>query len=124
MVEEEPSRRLSTNVLWVGCCGWAAARARYFKQFRTIELQSTFYQPPAVDKAEKWRQDALEELRLLREGLAVDHVCCVQPDVSQTESTTPREKQTRSRQVPANRGGMARLGGVVLQLAQSRGLVG
>jgi uncharacterized protein YecE (DUF72 family) len=62
-VEEERSRRLSANVLWVGCCGWAAARARYFKQFRTIELQSTFYQPSAVDLAEEWRRDAPEDFR-------------------------------------------------------------
>jgi len=62
-VEEEPSRRLSANVVWVGCCGWAAAHARYFKQFRAIELQSTFYQPPAVELAGKWRREAPEGFR-------------------------------------------------------------
>lgn len=61
-MEEEFSEFLSTN-LWVGCCGWAAARARYFQQFRTIELQSTFYQPPAVDLARKWRRDAPDGFR-------------------------------------------------------------
>jgi uncharacterized protein YecE (DUF72 family) len=54
---------LSTNIPWVACCGWAAARARYFKQFRTIELQSTFYQPPTLDLAEKWRRDAPQDFR-------------------------------------------------------------
>ena len=62
-MEDEPARRVSTNARWVGCCGWAAARARYFKQFRTIELQSTFCQPPAVDLAEKWRRDAPKDFR-------------------------------------------------------------
>jgi uncharacterized protein YecE (DUF72 family) len=52
-----------TNRPWIGCCGWAAAHARYFRQFRTIELQSTFYQPPAVDLAEKWKRDAPEGFR-------------------------------------------------------------
>jgi uncharacterized protein YecE (DUF72 family) len=62
-LEEEPSRGLNTNILWVGCCGWAAARARYFAQFRTVELQNTFYQPPGVDLADKWRREAPEGFR-------------------------------------------------------------
>ena len=62
-MEEEPSGRLSTNVVWVGCCGWAAAPARYVQQFRTIELQSTFYQPPALDLAARWRRDVAQDFR-------------------------------------------------------------
>ena len=62
-MEEELSRRPSAHVLWVGCCGWAAARARYCEQFRTVELQSTFYQPPAVDLAERWRREVPQEFR-------------------------------------------------------------
>lgn len=47
----------------VGCCGWAMSHARYFEQFRTIELQNTFYQPPTVKLAEKWRQQAPDDFR-------------------------------------------------------------
>jgi uncharacterized protein YecE (DUF72 family) len=39
----------------VGCCGWTEAQARYVAEFRTIELQTTFYQPPANAVAERWR---------------------------------------------------------------------
>lgn len=60
-VEGEASQRPSA--LWVGCCGWAAAHPRYFEQFRTIELQSAFYQPPAADLAEKWRREAPQDFR-------------------------------------------------------------
>jgi uncharacterized protein YecE (DUF72 family) len=39
----------------VGCCGWAGAQARYFSQFPVIEIQSTFYDPPAAKVAARWR---------------------------------------------------------------------
>ncbi len=42
----------------VGCCGWRQARARYFRQFPVVELQDTFYQPPRVELAAKWRAEA------------------------------------------------------------------
>ncbi len=42
----------------VGCCGFPAARARYFETFRLVEIQNTFYKPPQVETARKWRQEA------------------------------------------------------------------
>jgi uncharacterized protein YecE (DUF72 family) len=39
----------------VGCCGWAEAQARYVSDFPTIELQSTFYQVPALAVARRWK---------------------------------------------------------------------
>jgi uncharacterized protein YecE (DUF72 family) len=41
--------------LIVGCCGWTEAQARYVADFGTIELQTTFYQPPATAVAERWK---------------------------------------------------------------------
>lgn len=40
---------------FVGCCGWTEAQARYLADFRTIELQTTFYQPPANAVAKRWK---------------------------------------------------------------------
>lgn len=42
----------------IGCCGWVEARARYFQHFSSVELQDTFYQPPSVELARKWREQA------------------------------------------------------------------
>ncbi len=42
----------------VGCCGWVEARARYFEHFPAVELQETFYDPPSVELAAKWRGEA------------------------------------------------------------------
>lgn len=42
----------------VGCCGWAEAHSKYFKDFKVIEVQETFYQPGEISKYEKWRKEA------------------------------------------------------------------
>jgi uncharacterized protein YecE (DUF72 family) len=39
----------------IGCCGWAEAQPRYVSHFPVIEIQSTFYDPPAANVAAKWR---------------------------------------------------------------------
>ena len=49
--------------LFVGCCGWSEAQARYVRDFRTIELQTTFYEPPSVAVARRWRVQASPEFR-------------------------------------------------------------
>jgi len=33
---------------FIGCCGWTEAQARYITTVPTIELQTPFYQPPAL----------------------------------------------------------------------------
>jgi len=46
-----------------GCCGWTEAQARYTRTFSTIELQTTFYQPPAPKVAERWKAIAPPDFR-------------------------------------------------------------
>lgn len=42
----------------VGCCGFRLARAEFFKRFPLVEVQHTFYKPPAVETLERWRAEA------------------------------------------------------------------
>ncbi len=42
----------------IGCCGWAGSQPQYFSQFPVIEIQSTFYHPPAARVAARWREIA------------------------------------------------------------------
>ena len=49
--------------LFVGCCGWTEAQARYVRDFPTIELQTTFYEPPSITVARRWRAEAPPEFR-------------------------------------------------------------
>ena len=42
----------------IGCCGFPVARAKYFQRFSAVEVQKTFYQPPRVSTADRWRREA------------------------------------------------------------------
>ena len=42
----------------IGCCGFAASQQDYFRLFKLIEIQNTFYQLPRLQTAEKWRNAA------------------------------------------------------------------
>ncbi len=42
----------------VGCCGFPAARSRYYARFGVVEVQKTFYQPPQQRTLARWRESA------------------------------------------------------------------
>jgi uncharacterized protein YecE (DUF72 family) len=42
----------------IGCCGFPIRKEAYFRDFATVELQGTFYQPPSVKTAKRWRGEA------------------------------------------------------------------
>ncbi len=42
----------------VGCCGFAQARAEYFAHLALVEVQQTFYKPPRLETAQRWRAEA------------------------------------------------------------------
>ena len=44
-----------------GCCGFRMARSEYAKQFRVVEVQQTFYQPPKIETLERWRTEVPNE---------------------------------------------------------------
>lgn len=48
---------------FLGTCGWREARAKYFAHFPVVELQDTFYEPPSIALATKWRELAPPEFQ-------------------------------------------------------------
>jgi uncharacterized protein YecE (DUF72 family) len=42
----------------VGCSGFTEARAKYFQEFRSVEVQQTFYEPPKPETVARWRAEA------------------------------------------------------------------
>lgn len=48
-------------MIWVGCCGFRKARATYYRHFSVVEVQRTFYKPPRVETARRWREEAPPE---------------------------------------------------------------
>lgn len=41
-----------------GCCGFRSKQSEYYKTFRLVEVQHTFYEPPSPETLKKWRQSA------------------------------------------------------------------
>jgi uncharacterized protein YecE (DUF72 family) len=46
------------NAPVLGMCGFTIGRASYFRQFRAVEVQQTFYDPPAQSTLARWRSEA------------------------------------------------------------------
>ncbi|MBI5252893.1 MAG: DUF72 domain-containing protein [Euryarchaeota archaeon] len=44
----------------VGCCGFPSGMQRYFQDFHLVETQSTFYDLPKPQTAQRWREKAPE----------------------------------------------------------------
>ncbi len=45
----------------VGCCGFPISKKKYYEEFMVVEVQKTFYKPPKVKTALKWREEAPDE---------------------------------------------------------------
>ena len=41
--------------VYVGCCGIPGGLERYSKEFKVVEINSTFYRLPQIKTAERWR---------------------------------------------------------------------
>src|SRR5688500_580847 len=44
----------------IGTCGFRGSRPAYYAVLDTVEVQHTFYQPPAIKTLEGWRKEAPE----------------------------------------------------------------
>lgn len=42
----------------IGCCGFAKGKKEYFKHFKLVEIQQTFYKIIPENTLERWRRDA------------------------------------------------------------------
>lgn len=67
---------LSMKKVKVGCCGFAKGMKHYFPQFRLVEVQRTFYKPPQVDTALRWRQEAPADFEFaIKAWQPITHPC-------------------------------------------------
>ena len=74
MAESARSDVPATGTLRVGTCGICLRQAEFFRTFRLVELQQTFYRPPRLSTAERWRRDAGEEFEFtLKAFQAITH---------------------------------------------------
>lgn len=47
-----------TSMLKLGMCGFTIAAAAYYRRFRVVEVQQTFYDPPPIATLMRWRAEA------------------------------------------------------------------
>jgi uncharacterized protein YecE (DUF72 family) len=45
-------------MLKIGLCGWTIGMREYFERFPVVEVQQTFYEPPAATTLRRWRESA------------------------------------------------------------------
>ncbi len=78
--------------IYVGCCGFPVARKRYYRVFKAVEIQQTFYQPPKITTAQKWRAEAPQDfLFTLKAWQLITH-----------EATSPTYRRLKL-QIPARK---------------------
>ncbi|MBI2304330.1 MAG: DUF72 domain-containing protein [Chloroflexi bacterium] len=51
--------------LHIGCGGFPVTRAEYYRHFSAVEVRQTFYKPPTLATAQRWR-DAMYSVDTLR----------------------------------------------------------
>ncbi|MDZ7334429.1 MAG: DUF72 domain-containing protein [candidate division KSB1 bacterium] len=84
-------------MLKIGCCGFSEARSKYFCEFKVVEVQQTFYQPPRLETLEQWRNEAPPEFEFtLKAWQLITHPA--------TSPTYRRLKKPNSISNPANYG--------------------
>jgi len=58
----------------VGCCGFSIGRKSYFKTFKLVEIQETFYDIPRLEKVYKWRNEAPKDFEFtIKAWQAITH---------------------------------------------------
>lgn len=58
----------------IGCCGFPSGKENYFREFKLVEVQETFYKLPKIETAEKWRTLAPEDFEfMIKAWQAITH---------------------------------------------------
>jgi len=77
----------------VGCCGFATRQREYYRLFRVVELQSTFYKLPQAATAKRWRSEAPSNFEFcLKAWQVITH-----------PATSPTWRRMTKASLPANR---------------------
>ncbi|MEP6509510.1 MAG: DUF72 domain-containing protein, partial [Gemmatimonadales bacterium] len=105
--------------LKLGMCGFTVGAAAYFKQFRVVEIQHTFYDPPQLSTLEKWRAQAPADFEFtMKAWQVITHIG--------TSSTYRRLKRAFNKEQRAEAGGFrvndTTLGAWVTTIEASRAL--
>jgi uncharacterized protein YecE (DUF72 family) len=79
----------------IGCCGWAEAHKKYYRDFPVIEIQETFYQPGSAAKYAKWRAEAHDDFEFTVKAWQLITHDPSSPTYRKLKKPVPRAKQNR-----------------------------
>src|SRR3954469_18451074 len=54
-------RPAGMSLIKLGLCGFTIGAAQYYRRFKVLEVQQTFYDPPGPETLRRWRQAAPED---------------------------------------------------------------
>jgi uncharacterized protein YecE (DUF72 family) len=76
----------ASQAIQIGCCGFAGSQKEYAKSFRVVEVQQTFYEPPQLSTAQRWRAEAPQDFEFsMKAWQLITH-----------ESTSPTYRRLRT----------------------------
>lgn len=79
----------------VGCCGFPLARPKYYETLDTVEIQQTFYQPPQIEPAQRWRAQAPKNFVFTLKAWQLIKHEPTSPTYRRLKLKIPREKRKR-----------------------------
>ena len=88
--------------LLVGCCGWTEAQHRYVRDFKTIEIQTTFYQPPLIAVARRWKAEAPPEFGFCMKAWQLITHESYKPNVPTLEISNKLDRERPLRQLSSH----------------------
>ncbi len=77
----------------VGCCGFPLAKEKYYQHFSAVELQQTFYQPPQLKTAKRWREEAPTKLEFTLKAWQLITHTPTSPTYRRLKVTIPPRRQ-------------------------------
>ena len=82
-------------VVKVGCCGFPKARKQYFEAMGLVEVQKTFYKPPRLETAIRWRNEAPPDFEFTLKAWQLITHHAVSPTYRKAKIEVPPEERER-----------------------------
>ncbi len=76
----------------IGCCGFPKGMRHYFTHFSLVEVQQTFYRPPQVATARRWREQAAPDFEFAIKAWQIITHPASSPTYRKARLDIPREK--------------------------------
>lgn len=77
----------------VGCCGFPVGRGEYFRRFKLVEVQQTFYHPPKTETLQKWLKEAPEDFEFTLKAWQLITHSPSSPTYRRTRLDIPKESK-------------------------------